>query len=235
MEKYTTGRRLNSYSVNYQLIRSLEDFITQKIPPILYSGRFVPDLSPYTTLTLVRPREGSIYRPIRAYNQPLFDNDVQVARIELSYKDPGSSIYSKAIVLVLRLGKSSDDNNWSIALQDDKPAEKARIIEQGLLEVLKPYENRNQVTYPNEFIPTLVFVAGFFSGAGSFLFTDLFLRSLCILLSGAAVYFLAHRFTNGYCSFESKRQQQLDLVLKLFTGALALFVLIVLLSPLVKR
>lgn len=234
MERINTWRRLSSYSVNKQLLQSLEDFINNKIPRILYSRSWIPTFSDYSSLLLLGSKDSEVFRPIRKYTQPQFNNDIQELMIELAYKEAGWSGNSKAIVLQVRLGKNSGDSDLSIALQDDNAKEKIKSIEEGLLAVLEKNKNPNRITYPNEFIPTLVFVGGFLVGLFGLMLTQPLLKSLCIIIFGIAIYFVARRFTKGYCSFESARQKQLDRLLNWLTGAVALFVLISLLSPLWK-
>jgi hypothetical protein len=226
MEKYDTWRRIGSYSINLQLIKDLEDFINTKIPRILYSGREVPNFSVHNTLSLYGSKESRLYKPIGAYREQLFANDIQGLQFELLYKDEGGSATSRAVAMLLRLGKSSGDSDLSIALQDHNAKEKTRVIEEGLLNVMEPHKNINGVVYPNEFIPTLVFVAGFLIGLGGLMLTNVLMKSLCTMLFAVAIYFVARRFIKGYCSFESVLQKKLDLVLKGITALLLLFILV---------
>jgi len=227
MEKSTTWRRLSTYSVNRQTLLSLADTMSQKIPPLLQVGGpaiFAERIS----LIIYGSESSEVYYPLKKYNQLLFNNDTDRILIELSYKEEGDSLSARAVVVELRLGHSRTDSYLSIALQDFYQArEKVVAIEELLLTTLAPYQNRNWVTYPNDFIPTLVFVAGFVIGLISFMFTNPFHKFLCLLLFGVAIYFVARHFTRGYCVFESRHQKRLDIFLNFLTGAVVIFLIVV--------
>src|SRR5882757_2181386 len=178
MEKSATWRRLSTYSVNRQTLLDLADTISQKIPPILQVGG--PAIfADHISLIIYGSESSEVYRPLNKYTQLLFNNDTDRVMIEFSYKEEGDSLSARAIVVELRLGHSRTDSYLSIALQDfNRAREKVIAIEELLLTVLAPYQNRNWITYPNDFIPTLVFVAGFVIGLISFMFTNPFLKFL---------------------------------------------------------
>jgi hypothetical protein len=225
MEKYNTRRSLGSYSIDRQLIMNLEGFINTKIPRLLDLDWHVGSFSNHCTLTLVGSKDSTIFTPVHTYSQPQFSNDIQTLRIELQFVDENGPRPASGIVLLVRLGNCSEDSELSVALRTEKAEAKARAIEEGILAILEPNKNRNRIVYPNEFIPTLVFVIGFFSGAGVLMFSSPLLRSLCILLLGAAIYLVARRFTKGYCSFHSRRQRQLDILFRWLTAGVVVFVL----------
>lgn len=227
MEKHTTWRRLSTYSVNRKLIGDLADTLNNKVPAILHFGN-ANAFSNHSSLVLYGSLSSEIYAPLEKYKQPLFRNDTEALTIDLLYKEEGDSASSPAIVIEIKFGHWSGDSYLSIALQDGhKVREKVKAVEEELLAALAPYRNSNWITYPNDFIPTLVFVAGFVIGLSSLMFTNPFLKFFCVLFFGAAIYYVAHRFTKGYCLFESKHQRRLDLFLKYLTGALAIFIVIV--------
>jgi hypothetical protein len=226
MEKYDTWRRVGSYSIDRQLVRNLEQFIHDGVPRILYAARNLPDLSASTSMTISGSGESRLFKPMGSYAETLFANDTQGLRIELLYKEPGPSALSKAIVLQLRLGKSIGDSDLAIAVQDHNAKEKAMVIEEGVLNALKPNRNGNSVVYPNEFIPTFVFIVGFLIGLGGLMFSNPLVKSLCVTLFAASIYFVARRFTKGYSQFDSILQKKLDLVLNTLIGLLLVFVLL---------
>jgi hypothetical protein len=226
MEKYNTWRRVGSYSIDRQLVRNLEEFVHTGIPRILYAARNLPDLSPCTSMTISGSGESKLFNPMGSYTEPVFANDTQGLRIDLQYKEAGPSAVSKAIVIQLRLGKSIGDSDLAIALQDHNAKEKARVIEEGLLNALKPNRNGNSFVYPNEFIPTFIFVAGFIIGLGGLMFDNPLVKSICVTVFAASIYFVAKRFTKGYCQFESILQRKLDLALKTMIGLLLVLVLL---------
>ena len=245
MERYSTWRGLSTYSVTPALIRDVASYIDTGIPPLLNSGGnySVPSLSAHTTLTIYGSENSSVYTPAAKYAAAGFPNDIQYLTIELYYRDEGrlspTGTYrdftdSSAIVLLLKLGQAKEDTEVYVALQDRRAEEKTKALIDGLLKALGTHRNRNRVAYPNDFMPTLVFVAGFLIGLGGLMLTNQLLRSFCIFLFGTAIYFVACRFTRGYCSFASSRQQRLDTVLHWITGAVALFVLAMLFFPLWK-
>lgn len=227
MEKYTTWRRLSTYSINRQMILNIADTLNNKIPSILHFGN-ANAFSNHTTLILYGSGSSEVYRPFTKYTRHLFQNDTEALQIELLYKEEGNSASTSAIVVEMKFGHWSGDSYLSIAMQDGhKVREKVKAVEDELLRTIAPNKNRNWITYPNDFIPTLVFVAGFIIGLGSLMFTNPFLKFLCVLLFGIAIYYVAHRFTKGYCRFESKHQKRLDFFLGCLTGAIAIFVLVV--------
>ena len=227
MEKHTTWRRLSTYSVNRQMIQHIADTLNNKIPAILHFGN-ANAFSNHSALVLYRSGSSEVYHPLNKYTQQLFHNDTEALQIELLYKEEGDSASSSAIVIEMKFGHWSGDSYLSIALQNGHNArEKTRAIEEELLSTIDPNKNRNWVTYPNDFVPTLVFVAGFVIGLFSLMFTNPFLKLLCVLIFGVAIYYVAHRFTKGYCDFESRHQKRLDFFLKCLTGAVAIFILVV--------
>lgn len=228
MERYTTWRRLNTYSVDSNMIQNVTDFIQIKLPRIVHFGEAYPAGHGFyneLSLSIYGSDDSMIYKPVSKYTQSFFNNDVQVLSIELAYKDDGKVEDSKAIVLVIRFGQAMEDSELSIALQDKGAKEKVLAIEDGLLKTLEPNKNRNRIAYPNDFVPTLVFVTGFVVGLAGLMFDNPFVRSLCEIVFGTAIYFVAHRFIKGYCSFESNHQKRLDIILNWLTGAIALFVI----------
>jgi len=209
------------------MVQNIADTINNKITSILHFGN-ANAFSNHTTLVLYRSGSSEVYHPIDKYTQQLFHNDTEALQIELLYKEEGDSASSSAIVIEIKFGHWSGDSYLSIALQDGhKVREKARTVEEELLRTIDPHKNRNWVTYPNDFVPTFVFVAGFLIGLFSLMFTNPFLKFLCVLLFGVAIYYVAHRFTKGYCDFESRHQKRLDFFLTCLTGAVAIFLLVV--------
>jgi hypothetical protein len=228
------------------MIQNVVDFIQNRLPRILDFGDGAPTtpsytsagrtatfpgitLYDYTTLTIYGSGSSKIYKPVNRYTQSQFNNDVQVVSIELGYTDERIAENSRAILILLRFGVTSEDSELSVTLQDNGAKEKAMMIVDQLLRVLEANKNMNGVFYPNEFVPTLVFVVGFIIGLSGLMFENKIMKSLCIIIFGAAIYFVAHRFTKGYCSFDSKHQNRLNLFFKWLTRAVVLFVIIMIL------
>lgn len=232
MQKHTTWRRLNTYTVSTQLIQKISDYINTKIPAILSAPgagtyKTIPvTFTDYTILTLYGLDNSTVYRPIGAYNQPLFDNDTQSAKIELNYVESGASAEPVAIQLLIRFGHEREESEFSVTVHDKGATEKAQIIEDGLLTVLAPFKNRNQTFYPNDFFPTLVFVAGFLVGLCGLGVENRFLKMLCAIVFGGAFYYVVYRFTQGYCNFYSNHQRRLNAFLRGITVVLVLFVIV---------
>lgn len=225
MEKFDTWRSIASYSVDHELLRKLVDFIDAGIPAVLNLNQPGKKLSDHVSLTIVGSKDSKVHYPISKYTETAFHNDIQLLRLELLYADKDSKGSPQAVALILRLSSSRTDSELAIALQGDKAGEKIKAIEDGLLAVLEPNKNLNSLVYPNEFIPTLIFVIGFFIGIGALMFTPPILKILCVALFGVAIYFVARRFTLGYCSFASRRQRQLNVFLRCLTIGVVLFVL----------
>jgi len=244
---------LSTYTVDNQLIWNIADFVQNRLPqivhfdepapPALPSGpgqsatpKLAPGRSFYDELTLaVYGSDNTMfYKPISKYTQSTFNNDIQVLSIELAYKEAGRSEDARAISIVIRFGHTSEDSELSIALQDNAPKEKVKIIEDALLRLLEPNKNKNGVAYPNDFVPTLIFVIGFIIGLGGLMFDNAFVRSFCVIVFGTAIIFVAHRFLKGYCTFDSIYQRRLNVVLNWITGAVALFVIAVVIRSLLS-
>lgn len=227
MEKYTTWRRLSTYSVNRQMILNIAETLTKKAPPILHFGN-ANLFADRTSLVLYGADNSEVYYPLFTFTQPLFPNDTEALTIELLYKEGGDSHSCIAFVVEMRLGHESGESYLSIALQDyTKAKEKVLAIEEALLTAMAPNKNRNSVTYPNDFVPTMVFVAGFLIGLSSLMFAPPALKILCILLFGGSIYYVTRRFVKGYCDFESRQQRRLNVFLNFLTGAVAVFVVVV--------
>ena len=97
MDRYTTSRRLSSYTVNSHMIQNVVDFIQNRLPGIVnfggeYAGasRYVPQpehdaqtkqgsaptLYDETVLTIYGSGSSVIYKPINKYTQSRLNNDV---------------------------------------------------------------------------------------------------------------------------------------------------------------
>ena len=227
MEKYTTWRRLSTYSVNRRMILNIAETLAKKAPSILHFGNATL-FDDRTSLVLYGSDNYEVYYPLSAFTQPLFPNDTEALTIELLYKECGDSHSCIAFVVEMRLDHESGESYLSIALQDyTKAKEKVLAIEEALLTAMAPHRNYNRVTYPNDFVPTMVFVGGFLIGLSSLMFAPPSLKILCILLFGGSVYYVTRRFVKGYCDFESRQQKRMDLFLSFLTGAVALFVVVV--------
>lgn len=232
MEKHATWRRLDSYTVTGRTIQHITNFIQTRLPHFLPAEKDdIGDLLYNNTSLIVHGSRNSIvYKPVHKFTQTLFNNDINALSLELTCKhqegpeDPNDERI--AVVILLRFGRNREDSELSIAVQGKGAKETALKIEDGLLRTLEPDKNQNRIAYPNDFIPTLIFVAGFIIGLGGLIIENWILKSLCAVLFGAAFYYVAHRFTQGYCSFESVHQKRLDFLLRWLTRAIVLFVLI---------
>jgi hypothetical protein len=232
MEKHATSRRLDSYTVTGRTIQHITNFIQNRLPHFLPAeNEEVGDLLyNSTSLTIHGSRNSVTYRPVHKFTQTVFNNDINALSLELAFKgeehtespDAGQT----AVVLLIRFGRAREDSELSVAIQGKGAKETTLRIEDGILRTLEPDRNRNRIAYPNDFIPTLVFVVGFIIGLGGLIIENRLLKSICAILFGAAFYYVAHRFTQGYCNFESNHQRRLDLLLKWLTRAIVLFMLI---------
>lgn len=225
MEKYTTRRELSTYTVNTSLLRELIHFAANGIPRLLNAGSSyhqpIPSLSAATALTIFGSDHSKVWSPATQFAEGSLHNDVQEIALEVTYVD--SEIYPhRAIVFELHLGRLQEETTLTIAVQDDKAREKTAAIEDALLQLMAPFSNRNRVTYPNDIVPTLVFIGGFLIGLGGLMLTNLALRFGCTLIFGLAVYYVAHRFIKGYCTFDTGLQKKMNRALSWGSIALAL-------------
>jgi len=227
------------------MIQNVVDFIQSRLPAIVnfggelsgfskyspHTSKFVPAPTLYdeTVLTIYGSGSSVVYKPINKYTQSRFNNDVQKVTIELSYHEEEKEEGSRAIMLSLKFSCDIEDTELSITLQDEDAKEKTRNVEEALLRVLEPNKNRNSFFYPNDFVPTLVFVIGFVIGLFGLMVENAFLKSGCTVIFGAAIYFVAHRFIKGYCSFDTPYQKGMDIFFLWLTRAVIAFIVIVLL------
>jgi hypothetical protein len=223
--RFDSRKNLSSYSVDLQLLLNIEEYINNKVPGILSAGNGRIQVSDHTTLIISGAKDIRLFHPAAKYTQPLFDNDTEAVTIELLHKETAGPGDTLAIVIILRLSRTYEDSYLSIALQDTNPGEKGIAIEKGLLAVMEPHRVAHRIAYPNEFVPTLLFVIGFLIGITGLMFQEKIIRFLTTLAFGVAMFLVAYRFTKGYCVFRSARQKWLDALLKLIGGILVIIIL----------
>jgi len=233
MEVYSTQRKLSTYSVNQELLRNLEAYVMDKMPgiiPLPQGHRWEGN----TTLLLSHPDGTDHFTPPGKYTQQQFDNDTELIGLEFKYHDGEPVSQRQAIVITVRFSRYSEDSGIEIALRTDAAKKKVTDLEQGLLEKLAQYRNRNWIAYPNAATPTFVFVGGFLAFLFALMVESPVLKTVCILLFTAAVYLVSHSFMKGYCSFDSRRQRMMNAIFKLTISVVALFIIVSIATPLRK-
>jgi hypothetical protein len=207
-------------------------YIAGKVPAILPGE----GLTGYTTLLLSSSDGTDEFRPASRYTQQRFDNDIDRVTLESVYYTGQPLSERQVLVLTIRLSRSSEDTDLSFALRTDNDAkEKAADLEAGLLNILQPNRNMNRLAYPNDGVPTVIFLVGFLAFIFSFMVDNPALKAFCILVFSTAAYLVMHRFMKGYCSFDSNRQKKMDTALKLTFGVFVAFVIVSMLTPLRKQ
>ena len=233
LSRYDTRKNLQAYSVDLELLQHITEYFNSGIPTILSPVREKISLSDYTTVTISSPEDITVFKPAATFTQKLFDSDTEAVTMELKYRDlpktgPGPAAPSApgpAIVILLGLSRTSGDSYISIALQDAAAEEKVRRIEEGLLAVIKPFRVSNRLFYPNEFIPTLLLVAGFLIGLFGMMSPQKIIRVSTTLIFAIAIFVASYRFTRGYCVFRSRRQKRSNIFLTLIGGAMIAVIL----------
>ena len=234
MEEYSTQRKLRTYSVNNELLRNIEEFIIDKMPGILPSSPGDHPLEGHTTLLLSGRAGAESFTPASRYTRERFDNNIEKVALEFDYWAEQHSNERQAIMLTIRFSSDSGDTDLTIALRAHGAREKVIDLERSLLQKLEQNKNLNWIPYPNELIPTLVFVLGFLAFIFAFMAPNAILKTICILLFTVAFYLVTHRFMKGYCSFDSNRQKRLDAIFKLVVITVTAFIIISILTPLRK-
>jgi hypothetical protein len=234
MEVYSTQRKLSTYSVNTQLLRDLEAYVIDKMPGIIPVTPDHPKLEGNTTLMLTHPDGTDLFTPTGKYTQSRFDNDIESAGLEFQYHDGQPVNERQAIVITIRFSRYSEDSDLTIALRTHSAQKKAAELEQGIIQRLEAHKNSNWIAYPNSGMPIFIFIAGFLAFLFALMVDNPVLKTICILLFVTAVYLFAHSFMKGYCSFDSKRQKMMDTIFKLTLGAVILFIIVSIATPLRK-
>lgn len=233
MEVFSIQRKLSTYSVNNQLLRNIEGFVIDKIPGLISVSP--GSLEEYTTLSLSGPSGTEKFKPASKYKQQLFDNDIERITFEVNYYTASSPIERQAIVLIIRFSRSSDDTDLSISLKTQAAKEKALGFKESLLKQLGQNKNMNWIPYPNEVMPTLIFVGGFIALLFVLMLASPILKTIFLLFFAAAIYLVMHRFLKGYCSFDSNRQKRMDSMFKWTVNTITAFIIVSLLTPLRRQ
>jgi len=233
MEEYNVQRKLRTYSVNIQLLHEIEEHIIHKLPGIMPTSPGDNHLEGHTTLLLSGPGGAEHFTPMTRYTSQRFDNNIEKAALECSYW-VGQYNERQALLLTIRFSSDSGDTDLAITLRTYAAKEKVIDLERSLLQKLEKNKTFNWVAYPNELIPTLIFVTGFLAFLFALMFENPLLKTICILLFAGAVYLVMHRFMKGYCSFDSRRQQRLNAIFKLLVIIIFAFIIVSMFTPLRK-
>ncbi|MDO6430594.1 hypothetical protein Q4E93_08350 [Flavitalea sp. BT771] len=234
MEEYNVQRKLRTYSVNIRLLQQIEEHIIDKMPGIMPTSPGESHLEGHTTLLVSDPSGTEQFTPMSKYTQPRFDSDVEKVALECSYWVGQNVSERQALLLALRFSSDSGDTDLSITLRTHAAKEKAMDLEQSVLQKLEENKTINWIAYPNDFIPTLIFVTGFLSFLFALMVANPILKTICILVFATAIYLVMHRFMKGYCSFDSVRQRRLDAIFKWIVFAIIGFIVLSMFTPLRK-
>ena len=234
MEEYNVQRKLRTYSVNIQLLQQIEEHIINKMPGIMPISPGESHLEGHTTLLLSGPAGTEHFTPVSKYTQQRFDNNIEKAALECSYWVGQYVNERQAMLLTIRFSSDSGDTDLSITLRAHGAKEKVLDLERSLLQKLEKNKTINWIAYPNELIPTLIFVTGFLAFLFALMFENPILKTICILLFAGAVYLVMHRFMKGYCSFDSVRQKRLDTIFRLIVIIIIGFIIVSMFTPLRK-
>jgi hypothetical protein len=234
MEEYSIQRTLRTYSVNHQLLRNIEEHIDHKLPAILPSSPGDHPLEGHSTLRLSGRGGTEYFTPASKYTLERFANNIDKAALEFDYWVGQHTNERQAIMLIIRFSSDSGDTDLSITLRAHAAKEKVIDLERSLLQRLEKNKTINWIAYPNDFVPTLVFVTGFLAFLFALMFENPILKTLCILVFAAAIYLVMHRFMKGYCSFDSNRQKLLDTIFKWIVFSILGLIIVSMLTPLRK-
>jgi len=234
MEEYNIQRTLRTYSVTNQFLRQIEEHIMNKMPGLMPTSPGGDPLEGHTTLLLSGRAGAEHFTPAGNYTQQGFDNNVEKAALTFNYWVGQHADERQAFMATIRLSSYSGETDLSITLRAPAAREKVADLERSLLEKMEQNKNSNWIAYPNEIMPTLVFVLGFLAFIFTFMFANPILKTICILLFAGAFYLVTHRFMKGYCTFDSNRQKQLNAIFKLIVIAVSAFIIVSILTPLRK-
>jgi hypothetical protein len=234
MEEYNVQRKLRTYSVNIQLLQQIEEHIIDKMPGIMPTSPGESHLEGHTTLLLSGPGGTEHFTPVSKYTQQRFENNIEKVALEFSYWVGQYVSERQAILIAIRFSSDSGDTDLSITLRAYAAKEKVIDLERSLLQKLEKNKTINWIAYPNELVPTLIFVTGFLAFLFALMFENPILKTLLILVFAAAVYLVMHRFMKGYCGFDSVRQKRLDTIFKWTVFAIIGFIVVSMFTPLSK-
>jgi hypothetical protein len=237
MHSYSIQKKINTYTVDKAAIQNIENFLRQDVPKILNlplsqegqaASTFFKD---NITFILYNSYSEEHFKTIADYKFPYFRNDISGLAIELKIEEDDEAL--NEFEITLSFSKDEEKCNLDIALTDENPMEKVMAIEGGLKSVMSYNKNTNWLLYPNG-IAILTFVALFLGStqliaepkrSNYFWIVGLFLVGV----------FMACRYFKGYCTFESKRQQQLDIWYRWFITGLAGFIVFATVLPTIRK
>lgn len=228
MDKYDIKQRLGSYTIDKGLIEDLTQFFRETVSDTLSPDLAGVHIEDNTAITLINAAGERIKcGNISHFHEYPFNNKIEGLEIELA-KVTGS--HEKAVVMELSFNKDKADNFISLALQDNSAKVKLSGIYQKLLSKLDSHKNNHSRIYRNEVLPTLFLEIAAVCGTLTFAIHVQPFRSLLAIAAGAGFYLFAYVYLEGYSTFDSVRQRKLNVVFKLLTAAIAVFVLAIILS-----
>ncbi len=227
MQRYTTKKHLGSYTISAQLVKQLTGFLSTTLPAMLSSDLSVLSAEDKTAVTIIYPGHAVKYPTTAEYPDDAFTGRIEGLQLELAHLIKFQDC-SKAIVVRISFSAESGNNYLYMALQDDNAEKELSGIETKLLSLLEQYKNNNSRIYRSEWFPPTLFVLGGLFGSLTFLAHAQPLRTLYGVLFGLCIYLFAFRYIYGYCTFTSTRQKRVSAFFKLFTVAIAVFIVAVL-------
>ena len=206
MQRSIAKTRLDSYTINAQLVEKLTDFFNHTVPGMLSSDLSVMRATDNTSLTLIYPDHAVRYPKASDYHDKPFNGEIEGLELELKHVAKFSDA-SKAIVVDLSFNKEKDENYLYMALQDDTADKELPAIQGRLLALLEQYRNNHRLIYLSEWFPPIVFLAAGLFGSLTFLIHTQPLRALFAILFGLCAYLFIFLHIKGYSEFESSWQR----------------------------
>ena len=237
MQRSTAKTRLDSYTVNAQLVEKLTDFFNNTVPGMLSPDMSVMRASDNTSLTLIYPDHAVKYPRASEYHDKPFNGEIEGLELELKHvakfsdstgwNEEGESYLSssdsvlKAIVVDLSFNKEKDNNYLYMALQDDGADRELSAIQSRLFTILEQYRNNHRLFYRSEWFPPVIFLTAGLFGSLTFFVHMPVLRSLFAILFGACAYLFIFLHIKGYSEFESDWQRGWNYFLTWLTFGIA--------------
>lgn len=210
MPSYNTQRAISTYTIDKSLVLKIEDYFKKDVLEILNinSEEFKKTSRDILSVTIHDSYGQEVYSSIEEYKHSLFRNDTKGFSIKFTLKNP-----LHELKIILRFGKEQENSDLSITLSDNKPREKAKAIEDGLVTILNHHKNLNWLLYPKEQIVAALigfgcFLAGMASLGDRFTNREKFILGTIFWVG--VFYFFVCRYFKGYCTFETNKQKQLD-------------------------
>jgi hypothetical protein len=233
LEKISVVEAIGSYTVNKELIENLTICLQKRVRLLLSPALANANFEDKISITIIYPSAAEKFMTIREYLSDYlklpFRNSIEGLTIELAHVVKHVDL-EMALCVSISFGKEIGKTRLAIALLEESARGRLLGIKEELFSVMEHYKNPNHLIYPNEFLPTLLFVVGVGLVILTCLNHSLFLRPIFGIFSGICLYLVAYRYLKGYCTFDTVNQKRRDGFFKWLTGGIAGAILAIILA-----